>query len=69
MRMTSKFGFPFVFFQSSTIAELFEESRTAVSSAFAVLCCVEGFVICSAMCLAREITGMAVLVGLFCLYS
>jgi hypothetical protein len=67
--MTSKFGFPFVFFQSSTIAELFEESRTAVSSAFAVLCCVEGFVICSAMCLAREITGMAVLVGLFCLYS
>jgi hypothetical protein len=29
---------------------------------------VEGFVICSAMCLAREITGMAVLVSLFCLY-
>jgi len=43
--------------QRSTLGGLLAESQQAIATAFLVLVAVEAYVICSALCLAREVTG------------
>jgi hypothetical protein len=50
-------GFGFEDEQSAILSNLFAESQSAIAISFTVLIFVEAFVICSSMCLAREITG------------